>query len=59
MKDISKTSRYERLEFEIPEKNKEMDDASDENIEQLQELAQDYIKANKKKIMTICEYLSA
>ena len=51
--------RYERLEFEIPEKNKEMDDASDENIEQLQELAQDYIKANKKKIMNICEYLSA
>lgn len=49
--------RYQRLNFDIPEKNKEMDDVSKENIGQLCELADEFVKKNEVSLLKICDYL--
>lgn len=50
--------RYQRLNMDIPEKNKEMDNASEENIQQLCELADEFVENNEVSLLKICEYLS-
>jgi uncharacterized protein len=52
------TVRYKRLNFEIPEENTAMDDASPKNIGALIELAEDYVKQNESQLLTICDLLT-
>lgn len=52
------TLRYKRLNFEIPEENTAMDDASEKNISTLIELAEDYVKKNEKTLLQVCAQLS-
>ena len=49
--------RYQRLNMKIPEKNKEMDNASKQNIAQLCELADDFVQKNESILLKICEGL--
>lgn len=49
--------RYQRLNMNIPEKNKEMDNVETENIDQLCEIAEAYVKKNEVTLLKICEYL--
>lgn len=49
--------RYKRIDMELPKKNKDMDNASEENVKELQKLAEDYIKAHGKEIIQICNLL--
>jgi uncharacterized protein len=51
------TLRYKRLNFEIPDEYSAMDDASNDNIEKLVELAEDYVKVNKAELDSICKIL--
>ncbi len=51
------TPRYIRLNLQIPEANSQMDDASDENIQQLVAIANAYIASNKPKLNEICALL--
>jgi uncharacterized protein len=52
------TLRYQRLNFEIPEENTAMDDASEKNINALIGLAEDYVKNNEKTLLQLCNLLS-
>ncbi|MCA0237312.1 MAG: patatin-like phospholipase family protein [Bacteroidetes bacterium] len=56
-KYTDQTPRYVRLNPPIPKKHAEMSDASDENIQALIAIADEYIEQNKKDLLTICEYL--
>ncbi|WP_194778283.1 patatin-like phospholipase family protein [Pararhodonellum marinum] len=49
--------RYERLDMEIPEKCREMDNASKENIEALVKTAELYVKMKSAEIDGICEII--
>lgn len=51
------TPRYQRFNVVIPEENAEMDDASDENIAKLCEIAENYIIENKDALLKVCEIL--
>ena len=51
------TPRYIRLNPDIPPENQEMDNVSEENIDQLQELANEYIENNEEQLMRIVELL--
>lgn len=53
------TRRYDRLDLGIPEKNSQMDDSSDDNIKELQAIADNYVKENKKKLDEICKLLTS
>jgi uncharacterized protein len=52
------TWRYKRLNFEIPEENTAMDDASAKNINTLVRLAEEYVQNNEKTLLQVCELLS-
>lgn len=51
------TPRYSRLDVELSENGTEMDNASPQNIEQLQDAAQKYVKTNRSKLLEICKIL--
>jgi len=50
--------RYKRLNISIPEENSKMDDVSEENLEKLCEISDDYVKKNEKELLKICDILS-
>ncbi|MBK6877449.1 MAG: patatin-like phospholipase family protein [Ignavibacteria bacterium] len=50
--------RYKRLNISIPEENSKMDDVSEENLEKLCEISDDYVKKNEKELLKICDTLS-
>ncbi len=52
------TLRYQRLNFEIPEKNTAMDNASEENINTLISLAEEYVSKHEATLLKVCEQLS-
>lgn len=51
------TLRYQRLNMDIPVENSQMDNASKENIDQLCEIAEDYVRKNESELLRICEHL--
>jgi patatin-like phospholipase/acyl hydrolase len=51
------TKRYIRLEPEIPQENSNMDDASEENITTLVNIAQQFVAQNRDTIDQVCEIL--
>ena len=51
------TPRYVRLHPPVPKKHAEMSDASDENIQALLAIADEYIEKNQERLLAICEYL--
>ncbi|TAF64540.1 MAG: patatin [Cytophagales bacterium] len=50
------TKRYDRIAFEIPENLSDMDEPK--NIVALIAIADEYIKQNKKELLTICDILT-
>ncbi len=50
--------RYQRFNMNIPEENSEMDDASEQNIDQLCEIADAYIKANEAALLSVCDIIT-
>jgi patatin-like phospholipase/acyl hydrolase len=51
------TTRYHRIELQIPKEYSEMDNASGENIKKLIEIADKYIEANEKDLLKVCEMI--
>lgn len=52
------TPRYIRIDdIDIPKEHIDMDNASEENIAKLCEIAEKYIQDNKAKLLDICSYL--
>ena len=49
--------RYQRLELELPREYTKMDDASEENIARLVNLANEFVEENDKLIDSICEII--
>lgn len=49
--------RYRRLNMEISEAYSEMDNASDENIDKLMDIAGKFVKDNESRLLEICQIL--
>jgi uncharacterized protein len=49
--------RYQRFNVPIPKENSDMDNVSDNNIDQLSVLAEKYIKENRATLLRVCEIL--